>query len=84
VSVAPGTHNLALVIAKAHGLEVSGLDAAARAKLIKSFFRKLPIQTLEKRGRQKATHSSALPRYMARRRARDVSIDIHDMASYRK
>ena len=53
VSVAPGTHSLALVIAKAQGLEVSGLDAAARAKLIKSFFHKLPTQTLGKRGRQK-------------------------------
>jgi hypothetical protein len=32
VSGAPGTHSLAIVIAKAQGVAVTGLDAAARAQ----------------------------------------------------
>ena len=53
VSVALGTHSLAFVIAEAQGLAVTDLDAAARAKLTKSFFRNLPPQVLGKRGEQK-------------------------------
>jgi hypothetical protein len=85
VLVAPGTHSLAIVIAKAQGVAVTDLDAAARAKLIKSFFRNLPVHILGKRGREKVlrytnplTKVSAL--YPMRRRhyeeRRELRVDI--------